>query len=79
VYLSSWKDTGEEDKGLSFYTFGTIDQNVMKRCGATEFYWTPLLNISLRGFWEFASTTWALNGKKIQQEVRAEGEQHRHR
>jgi hypothetical protein len=73
VYLSSWKDTGEEDKGLSFYTFGTIDQNVMKRCGAADFYWTPLVNISLRGFWEFASTTWTLNGKKYNRKSEQKG------
>jgi hypothetical protein len=63
AYLSSWKDDDEEDKGQSFYTFGNIDQTVMKRCGATDFWWTPLVNQSIRGFWEFASTTWTLNGK----------------
>jgi uncharacterized Zn-binding protein involved in type VI secretion len=65
VWLSSWKDDDEDDKGQSFYTFGTVDQTTMQRCNATDFYWTPLVNQSQRGFWEVASKTFTLNGAVV--------------
>jgi hypothetical protein len=35
-YLGSWRDKDEIDQGESFYTFGYVDQDVLKRCGVTE-------------------------------------------
>ena len=73
VWLSSWKDTDEDDKGQSFYTFGTIDQVAMKRCNATDFWWTPLVNQTQRGFWEYISATYTLNGAVVQRKSKQKG------
>src|ERR1700712_5179432 len=73
VWLSSWKDTDEFDKGNSFYTFGTIDQPSMQNCGAKDFWWTPLVNQSIRGFWEFASTSWTINGQVMPRAAKQSG------
>ncbi|OCK73127.1 aspartic proteinase precursor [Lepidopterella palustris CBS 459.81] len=62
AYLGSWRDANETDKGESFYTFGYIDQDVLKAAGA-EPYYTPVDN--RRGFWQFASTSATVNGKTI--------------
>jgi hypothetical protein len=73
VWLSSWKDADEVDKGTSFYTFGTVDQVAMQRCSATDFYWTPLVNQSQRGFWEFASSTFTINGAVANRQSKQKG------
>lgn len=73
AYLGSWRDADEADKGQSFYTFGYIDQPTLQAAGVTEPYYTPLVNQSTRGFWEFASTTATVNGKKIQRENQQSG------
>ncbi|KAF2798125.1 acid protease [Melanomma pulvis-pyrius CBS 109.77] len=61
-YLGSWRDADEEDKGESFYTFGYIDEDVIKRCG-TEPYYVPI--DSSAGFWQFASESATINGQAI--------------
>jgi len=62
AYLGSWRDTNDADKGESFYTFGFIDQDVVKAAG-TDPYYTPVDNS--QGFWQFASTSATVNGKTI--------------
>jgi len=62
-YLGSWRDANEDDKGESFYTFGYIDQDVISKNGGKQPYYTPV--DSSQGFWQFASTSAAVNGKTI--------------
>ena len=62
-WLSSWKDADEDDQGKSFYTFGQIDSTAMQRCNATDFWWTPVVNQDKRGFWEYKSDNWTINGE----------------
>jgi Eukaryotic aspartyl protease len=62
AYLGSWRDANEADKGESFYTFGFIDQDVIKAAG-TDPYYTPVDNS--QGFWQFASISASVNGKTI--------------
>ena len=73
--LGSWRDADEPDKGESFYTFGYIDQDTLQAAGVSEreIFYTPLVNQSERGFWEFASTTATINGKKFQREAQQSG------
>ncbi|KAF2812043.1 aspartic proteinase precursor [Mytilinidion resinicola] len=63
VYLGSWRDANEDDKGESFYTFGYIDQDIIKKNGGKKPYYTPV--DSSDGFWKFASASATVNGKKI--------------
>lgn len=56
--LDSWRDTDDE----SFYTFGFIDQDLVKTAGE-EVYYTPVDNS--QGFWLFNSTSATVNGKTI--------------
>lgn len=63
AYLGSWRDTGDADKGESFYTFGYIDQAVLKAAGVTEPYYTPVDNS--QGFWSFASASATVNGTTV--------------
>ncbi|KAJ9256771.1 hypothetical protein DTO207G8_2374 [Paecilomyces variotii] len=58
--LGSWRDKNDPDKGESFYTFGYIDQDVVK---GQEIYYTPVDNS--QGFWQFDSTSATVNGKTI--------------
>jgi hypothetical protein len=62
--LGSWRDANDPDKGESFYTFGYIDQDVVKASGK-EIAWTPVDNS--QGFWMFDSTSATVNGKTINQ------------
>jgi hypothetical protein len=62
--LGSWRDTDEPDKGISFYTFGYIDQDVVKASGQ-EISWTPVDHS--QGFWMFESTSATVNGKTVAQ------------
>ncbi|RDW91243.1 hypothetical protein BP5796_02408 [Coleophoma crateriformis] len=62
--LGSWRDANEPDKGQSFYTFGYIDQEVVKASGE-DIYYTPVDNS--QGFWMFDSTSATVNGKTIDQ------------
>ncbi|KAF2091885.1 acid protease [Saccharata proteae CBS 121410] len=62
AYLGSWRDSAEADKGESFYTFGYIDQDVIKAAGEEPTY-TPVDNSN--GFWQFDSTSATVNGKTI--------------
>lgn len=41
AYLGSYKDKNEPDKGQSFYTFGFIDDDVVKANGG-EIYYTAV-------------------------------------
>jgi len=60
--LGSWRDADEPDKGISFYTFGYIDKNVV---GNQEIYYTPVDNS--QGFWMFDSPSATVNGKTVPQ------------
>ncbi|KAL4971469.1 putative aspartic endopeptidase [Aspergillus desertorum] len=60
--LGSWKDADEPDKGVSFYTFGFIDQDTVKASGE-EIYYTPI--DKSQGFWLFDSASATVNGKTI--------------
>jgi hypothetical protein len=62
--LGSWRDANEPDKGVSFYTFGYIDQDVVKASGQ-EIAYTPVDNS--QGFWMFASASATVNGTTIAQ------------
>jgi len=62
--LGSWRDANEPDKGVSFYTFGYIDQDVVKASGQ-EIAWTPV--DSSQGFWMFNSESAVINGTPVQQ------------
>ncbi|OCL15005.1 acid protease [Glonium stellatum] len=62
AYLGSWRDANDPDKGESFYTFGYIDQGVIKAAGTDPSY-TPVDNS--QGFWQFQSASATVNGKTI--------------
>lgn len=66
-YLGSWRDTNDPDRGQSFYTFGFIDQEVLKasKTTASEIYYTKIDNS--QGFWTFPSTSASVNGKTLAQ------------
>lgn len=61
VYLGSWRDAADPDKGESFYTFGSIDQDIV---GNQTILYTPIE--STNGFWEYPSTSSIVNGTTIQ-------------
>jgi len=65
AYLNSWRDTDDTDRGLAFYTFGYIDQDVLTNAGISEaqIHYTPIDNS--QGFWQFPSTSATINGKSI--------------
>lgn len=46
-YLGGWKDLGDPDQGKSFYTFGFIDEDIVRSSGQ-EVWYTPIDNS--RGF-----------------------------
>jgi hypothetical protein len=54
-----------DDNKTSFYTFGWIDQDLVKASGQ-EIAWADIDNS--QGFWQFPSTSATINGKKIQLE-----------
>lgn len=60
AYLGSYKDKNDPDHGISYYTFGYIDETA--RAGQ-DIYYTPIDNS--QGFWQFKSTTASVGGKKI--------------
>lgn len=62
--LGSWRDSSDPDKGVSFYTFGYIDQDVVSASGQ-EIAYTPVDNS--QGFWMFDSTSATVNGQTISQ------------
>lgn len=55
----SWRDVGPPK---SFYTFGYIDQELVKKSGE-EIHWVDIDNSD--GFWAFASESVSINGKSI--------------
>ncbi len=59
AYLGSYKDKNDPDKGQSFYTFGSIDKDVVKASG-TDIWYTPVDDTN--GFWQFKSTCYSING-----------------
>lgn len=63
VYLGSWRDADEDDKGESFYTFGYVDQDIITKNGGKAPYYTPV--DSSDGFWKFDSASASVNGKTI--------------
>ncbi|KAH7136027.1 aspartic proteinase precursor [Dendryphion nanum] len=62
-YLGSWRDKEDIDKGESFFTFGYIDQDVIKRCGGVEPHYVPI--DTSKGFWQFKSESAIVNGQTI--------------
>ncbi|OCT52829.1 Aspartic protease pep1 [Cladophialophora carrionii] len=60
-YLGSYKDAGDPDQGISFFTFGEIDQDVVKATGKQISY-TPVNDT--KGFWQIDSEFITINGKK---------------
>ncbi|KAL8732187.1 MAG: hypothetical protein Q9166_002934 [cf. Caloplaca sp. 2 TL-2023] len=60
AYLGSYKDENDPDHGVSFYTFGYIDEVALG--GQTPWY-CPI--DSSNGFWEFESPTASVNGTNI--------------
>lgn len=65
AYLGSYKDANEPDKGQSFYTFGAIDEEILKAANTTvdDIYYTPIDNSN--GFWEFTSNGATVNGQAV--------------
>ncbi|KIW89613.1 uncharacterized protein Z519_09769 [Cladophialophora bantiana CBS 173.52] len=61
-YMGSYKDAKDPDHGESFFTFGDIDSDVVNATGR-EISYTPINDTN--GFWEFASESVIINGKKI--------------
>ncbi|OQV10059.1 hypothetical protein CLAIMM_14107 [Cladophialophora immunda] len=61
-YMGSYKDVKDPDHGESFFTFGSIDSDVVHATGG-EISYTPVDDSN--GFWEFASESVTINGKKI--------------
>lgn len=59
VYLGSYKDVNDPDKGESFYTFGGIDESVVQATGQ-EITYVPVDNT--RGFWEVNNPSFVVNG-----------------
>jgi len=55
AYLGSWRDSKAADKGESFYTFGFIDQDVLKTAGVEEPYYTKIDNS--QGWWTVDSAS----------------------
>ena len=62
AHLGSWRNPNSSE-GESFYTFGYIDQDVLKASNVTEPYYTPVDNS--QGFWTFSSATASVNGKSV--------------
>ncbi|PVI02909.1 aspartic proteinase precursor [Periconia macrospinosa] len=60
-YLGSWRDTNERDKDESFYTFGYVDQDVLKRCGVDKPHYVPV--DTANGFWQFSSSSATVDGE----------------
>lgn len=60
AYLGSYKDKNDPDHGVSFYTFGYIDETAL--AGQTPWY-CPI--DSSQGFWQFKSRTASVNSTKI--------------
>ncbi|KAL8909067.1 MAG: hypothetical protein Q9207_000401 [Kuettlingeria erythrocarpa] len=60
AYLGSYKDKNDPDHGISFYTFGYIDETA--RAGQ-EIYYAPIDNS--KGFWQFKSATASVGDQKI--------------
>ncbi len=60
--LGSWRDASDPDHGISFYTFGYIDESVVN---GQDISYTPVDNS--QGFWMFSSTTTEVNGTPITQ------------
>lgn len=63
AYLGSWRDKNNPDKGESFYTFGYVDQDVLKAANVTEPYYTQVDNS--QGFWMFNSASATVNGTTV--------------
>jgi hypothetical protein len=60
-YFGSYKDVGDPDQGESFFTFGKIDEDVVRATGKQISY-TPVNDTN--GFWEVDSEFITINGKK---------------
>lgn len=60
--LGSWRDADESDKGVSFYTFGFIDQATVQ-ASSEQIYYTPV--DKSQGVWMFDSASATINGLTI--------------
>lgn len=58
AYLGSWHHKKDSDEGESFYTFGYIDQEVLKACHG-DIYYASVDNS--KGFWQFKSSGTKIN------------------
>ncbi|KAI0134504.1 aspartic endopeptidase [Xylariales sp. AK1849] len=63
LFTSAFYST-RDTKSDSFYTFGYIDQDLVKASGQ-DIHWTPVDNS--QGFWMFASASYSINGKSSTQ------------
>jgi len=63
AYLTSWRDQSSDG---SFYTFGGLDQNVLKAANTAEadVYYVDVDNS--QGFWQFDSQSASVNGKTVE-------------
>ncbi|KAK3704696.1 hypothetical protein LTR37_013670 [Vermiconidia calcicola] len=59
AYLGGFKDKDDPDAGESFYTFGYIDEDVVRSTGMDV--WYANVNTS-NGFWQVASNSYSVNG-----------------
>lgn len=60
-YLGSWRDA-DEDCGGGFFTFGYIDEQIVRRCGR-EVHYVPV--DPSKGFWQFKSESATVNGRVV--------------
>lgn len=66
AYLGSWRDANsDDDTPSSFYTFGSIDPDVLSASSTAEsdIYYTPIDNS--QGFWMFDSASATVAGKTV--------------
>lgn len=62
AYLGSWRDKNDADEGESFYTFGYVDQDVVKTSGG-DVHYVDIDNSE--GFWQFESRSAQVNGRAV--------------
>jgi len=77
AHLASWRDTntstdasaaentGTDNSGESFYTFGAIDQDVLSASNVSESDISYVAVDNSQGFWQFPSTSATVAGKTV--------------
>ncbi|KAI1402921.1 aspartic endopeptidase [Hypoxylon fuscum] len=61
LFTSAFYSSRDKDP-KSFYTFGFIDQDLVKKSGQ-DIHWTEIDNS--KGFWSFSSESCSINGEKV--------------